>query len=75
MKAKKRRLTAATLSAFLALAGAVQAQNTGGDNATSGKKATKIHKYHRSGKKGHRSGKKGHKHRHRSTSTGTTPPK
>jgi len=31
MKSKKKILTAATLSAFLALAGAVQAQNTGGD--------------------------------------------
>lgn len=33
MKAKKRRLPAVTLSAFLALAVAVQTQNTDGDKA------------------------------------------
>ena len=66
MKAKKRKLTAVTLSAFLVLAAAVQAQDTGGDKATeTGKKPGKIHTYtrksHKSGKKGHKGGKKGHK--------------
>jgi hypothetical protein len=59
MKAKRKKLTAATLSAFLALAGAIQAQDTGGDKVKTGKKATKV----RSHKGGHnrrfrRSGKK-----------------
>lgn len=74
MKAKKKILTAATLSAFLALAGAVQAQNTGGDKTkhktrtASGKKATRY-------KRGHRSGKKSHKRHKRTKHTGgTTPP-
>jgi len=72
MKAKKKMLTAATLSAFLALAGAVQAQNTGGDKnknrirTASGKKATHYRRGHRSGKKSHR--------RHRRKTGGTTPP-
>jgi hypothetical protein len=71
MKAKKRILTAATLSAFLALAGAVQAQDTGGDKnkirTTSGKKSTHY-------RRGHRSGKKSHKHKGKKGSGGTTTP-
>jgi hypothetical protein len=74
MKAKKKILTAAALSAFLALAGAVQAQDTGGDKTktrnTSGKKATHYRRSHKGGKKGHR--------RHRKSKKGssgpTTPP-
>ena len=72
MKAKKKMLTAATLSAFLALAGAVQAQNTGGDKnriRASGKKATHYRRVHRSGKKSH----KRHRRSNRK-SGGTTPP-
>jgi len=71
MKAKKKILTAATLSAFLALAGAVQAQNTGGDKnkmrTASGKKATHYRR-HKSGKKAHR------RHRRHQRGTTTTPP-
>jgi hypothetical protein len=71
MKAKKKKLTAAMLSAFLALAGAVQAQDTGGDKTkirnTSGKKSTHYRRSHKSGKKGHR------RHRRKSPG-GTTPP-
>ena len=73
MKAKKKILTAATLSAFLALAGAIQAQNTGGDKnrirTASGKKATKTKSY-RSGKKGHQ-----HRRKHKTRTTTTPPPK
>ena len=72
MKSKRKILTAATLSAFLALAGAVQAQNTGGDKnkmrTTSGKKATHYRRTHRSGKKSHR------RHRRSKHPGGTTPP-
>ena len=58
MKAKKKKLTAVTLSAFLALVGTVRAQCTGGDKKL--ESGNKNHKYHKSGKKGHK-----HKHKHR----------
>jgi hypothetical protein len=80
MKAKRKKLTAATLSAFLALAGAIQAQDTGGDKNVldTGKKPGKV-KSHASGKKGHKGGKKGHrggrKSKKGSTTTTTPPPK
>jgi hypothetical protein len=64
MKAIKRQLTAATLSAFLALAGVIQAQDTGGSTdrtSGTGKKPGKITHSHKGGKKGHKGGKKGHK--------------
>ena len=73
MKAKRRKLTAATLSAFLSLAGAAVGQTGGGSSgnqftSTSGKKG------HKGGKKGHKGGKKGHKGGKKSTRT-TPPPK
>jgi hypothetical protein len=79
MKAKRKILTAATLSAFLALAGAIQAQDTGGStdrNNTTGKKPGKITHAHKGGKKGHKGGKKGHKggRKHKKGSSGTTTP-
>jgi len=86
MKAKRKRLTAATLSAFLALAGAIQAHDTGGSTDrtnTTGKKPGKIShthrtgtKSHKGGKKGHKGGKKGHKggRRHKKGSKGIAPP-
>ena len=79
MKAKRKKLTAATLSAFLALAAAVQAQDTGGDKTTTGKKPGKVHSHtaYKGGKKGHKGGKKGHKGGKKSkkgSQTPTTPP-
>jgi hypothetical protein len=79
MKAIRKRLTAATLSAFLALAGAIQAQDTGGStdrNNSTGKKPGKISHTHRRRKKGHKGGKKGHKGGRKSKkgSSGTTTP-
>jgi len=79
MRAKKRILTAATLSAFLGLAGAIQAQNTGGDKALeTGKKPGKIHAHrgHKGGKRGHKGGKKGHKggRKHKKGSPAIAPP-
>jgi hypothetical protein len=79
MKAIRKRLTAATLSAFVALAGAIQAQDTGGStdrNNGTGKKPGKISHTHRRGKKGHKGGKKGHKGGRKSKkgSSGTTTP-
>jgi hypothetical protein len=69
MKAKKKILTAATLSAFLALAGAVQAHNTSGD-----KGAARTY----TGKKGHRHARSGKAHklrrRRKRNSGGTTTP-
>ena len=75
MKAKKILLTAATLSAFLAFGGFIQAQNTGGDKARIGKKPTKVRTY-RSGKKGHRhrKGHKGGKKSKKGSGGSTTPP-
>ena len=79
MKAKKKKLTTAVLSAFLALAGAIQAQDTGGSTdrtGGTGKKPGKISHTHRSGTKGHKGGKKGHKggRKHKKGSSGTTTP-
>lgn len=76
MKAKRKVLTAATLSAFLSLAAAIQAQNTGGDKLDTGKKPGKITHAHKGGKKGHKGGKKGHKggRKHKKGNSGTTTP-
>jgi len=79
MKARRKKLTAATLSAFLALAGAIHAQDTGGSTdrtSGTGKKPGKITHSHKGGKKGHKGGKKGHKGRRKSKkgSTGETTP-
>jgi hypothetical protein len=81
MKAKRKILTAVTISAFLALGGAVHAQDTGGSTDrtnTTGKKPGKITKAHKGGKKGHKGGKKGHKggkKATKSTTPSTPPPK
>ena len=84
MKSKKKPLVAATISAFLALAGSVvAAQGTGGSTGskeprtTSGKKAIKERKGHKGGKRGHKGGKKGHKggkKGKKSSGGSTTPP-
>jgi hypothetical protein len=62
MKAKRKKLTAATLSAFLALAGAIQARSTGGDKNVfdAGKKPGKVRTY-KGGKKGHKGRRKSRK--------------
>ena len=67
MKAKRRMLTAATLSAFLSLAGVTQAQ-VGGTRNGRGAGGKNWHTRH------HRSGKKGHKSRRHTRSGSTTPP-
>jgi hypothetical protein len=85
MKAKKTKLTAATLSAFLALGasaltnagGKNEGAQTGGDKSNSsvkgGKKFKRVHRRHR------RHGKRHHKKGSSSGSSGTsqpsTPPK
>jgi len=63
MKAKKKILTAATLGAFLALAGAVQAHGTAGDK---GKTMVK-HTSKKASNRRHRSGKKSHRRHRRQT--------
>ena len=67
MKAKRRRLTAATLSAFLSLATVCSAQIPGTRNGR-GAGGKNWHTRH------HRSGKKGHKSRKHKRGGHTTPP-
>ena len=69
MKAKRRILAAATLSAFLSLAGSAQAQNPGNRNGR-GAGGKNWHTRHHTSK----GGKKGHKGRKHSHSRSTTPP-
>jgi hypothetical protein len=69
MKAKRRRLTAATLSAFLSLAGVAQAQVPGTRNGRGAGGKNWHTRHHLSGKKGHKSHK-----RHSRRNGHTTPP-